>query len=386
MNNCLAEEFARQGHEMHIITSKYQSYFNIPNYDEIYGKFLGPPILPTGTSTYKGIQVHRVKSIRIKNRIILTGVIGKLREIKPDIIQTFDGHEPSTILVSLIKPFFKYKLFTGMHTILITYRVLLNWKKLSVKQKLFWSLFFYWPSRILIRNYVTCYAVTRDASMIAHKMFGVPYSKIKTQTLGVDMNLYNNEITEETLRKREELGYPKNEIVCIFTGKMNEEKQPHLLSEAVEILNKKGYAFKALFIGAGKEDLIQKLAQYPNSKVLNFVPSSELHHYYKMADIAVWPNSITTSMLDAAACAKPVVVANNVYAYDTVNGHQEGKNKILGAFFQSGNADDLALQLESFKNEEKRKEVGNKAFQYVQENLSWKSIALKRIEDYKNSI
>ena len=71
MNNCLAESFARMGHEVHVITSKYQSYFNIPNYDEVYGKFLGAPIQPLGTEIYKGIHVHRVSSIRIKNRIIL---------------------------------------------------------------------------------------------------------------------------------------------------------------------------------------------------------------------------------------------------------------------------------------------------------------------------
>ena len=61
-------------------------------------------------------------------------LVAIIHKIKPDIIQTFDGHEPSTVVVSLAKPFFKYKLFTGVHTILITFRQVVNWKKLTWKR------------------------------------------------------------------------------------------------------------------------------------------------------------------------------------------------------------------------------------------------------------
>lgn len=383
MNNCLAESFARMGHEVHVITSKYQSYFNIPNYDEVYGKFLGAPIQPLGTEIYKGIHVHRVSSIRIKNRIILTGILSKLRKIKPDIIQTFDGHEPSTVVVSLAKPFFKYKLFTGVHTILITFRQVVNWKKLTWKRKLFWSAFFYWPSKILVRNYETCYAVTRDASMIAHKMFGVPYHKIKVQTLGVDALLYNNKIDDSVLAKRKSLGYSNEDIVCIYTGKITDEKKPLLLCKAIEELNKKGLRYKAIFIGAGKEDIIAEIKKFENVQVLNFIPGAELPIHYKMADIAVWPNSISTSMLDAAACAKPVIVSDSVYAYDEVNGNQKTKPQIIASFFETENHLDLAEKLEKFKDAQHRKEIGEKAMQYIMENLSWDKLAEKRLEEYR---
>jgi len=383
MNNCLAESFARMGHEVHVITSKYQSYFNIPNYNEVYGKFLGAPIQPLGTEIYKGIHVHRVSSIRIKNRIILTGILSKLREIKPDIIQTFDGHEPSTVVVSLAKPFFKYKLFTGVHTILITFRQVVNWKKLTWKRKLFWSAFFYWPSKILVRNYETCYAVTRDASMIAHKMFGVPYHKIKVQTLGVDALLYNNKIDDSVLTKRKSLGYSNEDIVCIYTGKITDEKKPLLLCKAIEELNKKGLRYKAIFIGAGKEDIIAEIKKFENVQVLNFIPGAELPIHYKMADIAVWPNSITTSMLDAAACAKPVIVSDSVYAYDEVNGNQKTKPQIIASFFETENHLDLAEKLEKFKDAQHRKEIGEKAMQYIMDNLSWDKLAEKRLEEYR---
>ncbi len=383
MNNCLAESFARMGHEVHVITSKYQSYFNIPNYDEVYGKFLGAPIQPLGTEIYKGIHVHRVSSIRIKNRIILTGILSKLRKIKPDIIQTFDGHEPSTVVVSLAKPFFKYKLFTGVHTILITFRQVVNWKKLTWKRKLFWSAFFYWPSKILVRNYETCYAVTRDARMIAHKMFGVPYHKIKVQTLGVDALLYNNKIDDSVLAKRKSLGYSNEDIVCIYTGKITDEKKPLLLCKAIEELNKKGLRYKAIFIGAGKEDIIAEIKKFENVQVLNFIPGAELPIHYKMADIAVWPNSISTSMLDAAACAKPVIVSDSVYAYDEVNGNQKTKPQIIASFFETENHLDLAEKLEKFKDAQHRKEIGEKAMQYIMENLSWDKLAEKRLEEYR---
>jgi glycosyltransferase involved in cell wall biosynthesis len=108
--------------------------------------------------------------------------------------------------------------------------------------------------------------------------------------------------------------------------------------------------------------------------------------HYKMADIAVWPNSITTSMLDAAACAKPVIVSDSVYAYDEVDGKQDGKPKMIAAFFETGNHLDLAAKLEKFASENERKTAGNKAMQYIMDNLSWDKLAEKRVHDYQSSM
>ena len=248
---------------------------------------------------------------------------------------------------------------------------------------MFWSAFFYWPSKILVRNYETCYAVTRDASMIAHKMFGVPYHKIKVQTLGVDALLYNNKIDDSVLAKRKSLGYSNEDIVCIYTGKITDEKKPLLLCKAIEELNKKGLRYKAIFIGAGKEDIIAEIKKFENVQVLNFIPGAELPIHYKMADIAVWPNSISTSMLDAAACAKPVIVSDSVYAYDEVNGNQKTKPQIIASFFETENHLDLAEKLEKFKDAQHRKEIGEKAMQYIMDNLSWDKLAEKRLEEYR---
>ena len=80
--------------------------------------------------------------------------------------------------------------------------------------------------------------------MIAHKMFGVPYHKIKVQTLGVDALLYNNKIDDSVLAKRKSLGYSNEDIVCIYTGKITDEKKPLLLCKAIEELKKNKEYFK----------------------------------------------------------------------------------------------------------------------------------------------
>ena len=173
--------------------------------------------------------------------------------------------------------------------------------------------------------------------------------------------------------------------VLSVTGPAGSLGDPELktLQLYVEELNKKGLRYKAIFIGAGKEDIIAEIKKFENVQVLNFIPGAELPIHYKMADIAVWPNSISTSMLDAAACAKPVIVSDSVYAYDEVNGHQKTKPQIIASFFETENHLDLVEKLEKFKNAQHRKEIGEKAMQYIMDNLSWDKLAEKRLEEYR---
>jgi hypothetical protein len=60
--NCLSRALADQGHEVHIFTTKYQTYFSHPNYKEIYQKYLGPNILSEGEFMDGDVHVHRLPS------------------------------------------------------------------------------------------------------------------------------------------------------------------------------------------------------------------------------------------------------------------------------------------------------------------------------------
>ena len=117
------------------------------------------------------------------------------------------------------------------------------------------------------------------------------------------------------------------------------------------------------------------------------MPSQELADYYRASDIAVWPRSVTTSILDAAACALPVIISDQVFAYTTylqTDVEYQHQPNILAAKYKTNDADDLATELLKLEDSKLRAEVGDVVNIRVEQNSSWKAIANKRIKDYIN--
>jgi glycosyltransferase involved in cell wall biosynthesis len=385
--NCLSRELAEQGHDVHIFTTKYQTYFSHPNYNEIYGKYLGPNILPEGTFKDGNVTIHRLPSWRFGNIIWINGIWKVLSKVKPDIVQSFDINEPHTVKLALYNRFFNYKLFTANHFILISFRLLGAWKKLDFKKRMYVLFMFKLPGSIIRRVSKKCYAVTKDAKSLAHLFFGFKHNEVEVSTLGVDTKLYYPAEANEVKRieLRNSLAIHTDETVCVFSGKITEEKSPQVLAQAIQILRAKGKKYTAIFIGSG--ELKDKIKEYDFCRVIDFVPSQELAAYYRAADIAVWPRSVTTSMLDAAACGLPVIVSDQVAAYTIYNQNEvnyQTQPNILAEKYSTNNAEALANELLKLQDSGFRKEIGTIVYQRVEQYSSWKAIANKRLIDYRN--
>ncbi len=52
--NCLPKALAALGHEVHLVTSIGQVYFNSPSYSATYEEFLGPAVVPAGVKAWDG--------------------------------------------------------------------------------------------------------------------------------------------------------------------------------------------------------------------------------------------------------------------------------------------------------------------------------------------
>lgn len=385
--NCLSKELADQGHELHIFTTKYQTYFSHPNYDQIYQKYLGPNILSEGVFKDGSITIHRLPSWRFGNIIWINGLWKALRVVNPDIVQSYDINEPHTVKLALYHRFFKYKLFTANHFILISFRLLGNWRKLDFKKRMYVQWMFKLPGSIIRRVSKKCYAVTRDAKALAHLFFGFKFNEVEVSTLGVDTRLYFPVQADDTNRQhlRNELGFKQEDIVCVFSGKITQEKSPLVLAEAISKLNGIHKNYKALFIGSG--ELAQEIQQFPHCKHIDFVPSHELANYYRASDIAVWPRSVTTSILDAAACALPVIVSDEVAAYELYDNEAKDYHlspNIIAAKYPTNQVDSLVEKLLLLENKALRVEIGQKVQERIEKNSSWKAIAQKRLYDYLN--
>lgn len=386
--NCLSQAFLEKGHEVHVFTTKYQTYFSHPKYKEIYEKYLGPNILSEGQYNDNGVIIHRLPSWRFGNIIWINGIWSTLKKINPDVVQSFDINEPHTVKLALFSRFFKYKLFTANHFILISFRLLGNWKKLDFKKRWYVRLMFWLPGLVIKQVSKKCYAVTKDAKTLAIKFFGFKPNQVEVSTLGVDTKLYyplNEQSQTKRNQIRKDLDYEDDDIVCVFSGKITQEKNPFVLAEAIKRLREQGKKYSALFIGSG--ELKDELKSMSYCKVLDFVPSQELADYYRASDIAVWPRSVTTSILDAAACGLPVIISDQVVAYALYSENQieyKYQPNILADKYLTNIVEDLTKKLLDLENPLTRRQIGEIVYKRVEEHSSWNAIAEQRLKDYIN--
>ena len=392
LENCLPKALAKLGHEVHVITSTAQVYFNHPFYHKAYQKYLGDPIQPEGIRIIDGVNVHRLPFFQLKSKIILRGVIKTVNKINPDVITVLEHVSMDSLKLAIFKVFKGYKLFTANHAVFSVYPIARNWQILPFSKKIEWF-FTQWLPGYFINLFIKkCFAVTIDAGEIAHKYLGVAKNKVKTTTLGVDIDAFHpDEQAKQLFRKK--WGFQDDEIVCIYSGKLIPQKQPVLIAQAIDDLSKKGIKIKGFFVAEG--ELEAEIKQFKSSKVIALQPFKDLPVFFRMADIAIWPGEESSSQLDAVASGCCLILTDNIKAYDEiVMGHISEKlndseqiiykPKIVSRKFKHGDLADLTKKLNSLFDIELRKSLAQSGVQEIETKYSWETIAKNRLEDYKN--
>ena len=384
--NFLPKAMATLGVDIHVITSNAQVYFDTPFYRTTYEPFIGPPLVECGVKQLDGYTLHRLPFDRWckrpwKNRLYIPSLFETLAKLQPDIVQTFDVSCPSTHQVAMVRRRLGYQLFleTHVHASVLS-NLVLNphrcafWRRFSIRK---WVL-----GRLDSRHSVKCYPISADAAEIAILLMGVPRDQIEICSLGVDNHLFHPAQSSEDQSTRTEfrrkLGFDKDAIVCIYTGRLTSDKGPQILAQAVDKLVRKGTPFRGLFVGAGTPDVVETINRCAGCVVSPFVPTRDLPPYYWSADIGVWPKQESTSQLDAMACGLPIVVSNRVEVKERVDGN--------GLYYEEGNANDLANKLTLLKDVVLRCSLGKIGTQKIANNFSWQLIAEKRLADYARSL
>lgn len=375
---CLAKSLASLGHEVHIITSTAQVYYNEPFYKEVYEPFIGKRLVEPGSKQMGRFTLHRLP-IRLwwKRVHIFKGLFSKLNEIKPEIVQSFEVISSSALQIAIYKIFLKYKLFTAIHTVGSVYPAFNNYNQMSLVEKLQIRIFDSIPGKLISIATERSYGATIDASLIGERFFWIPKNKIATAPLGVDTDLFHPINNKYTVDRRNEIRkkfYFKNEdIVCIFTGRFTTDKNPLCLAKAISVLNKEGLCIKGLFLGNGPQET--EIKECGGCIISPFVNYDELPDYYRASDIGVWPRQESTSMIDAAACGLPIVVSDRLLAKERVEGN--------GLTYIENDCNDLARILEQLLSVNIRNELGAFGIWKMKNEFSWISIAERRIKDYE---
>jgi glycosyltransferase involved in cell wall biosynthesis len=230
------------------------------------------------------------------------------------------------------------------------------------------------PGRLISLVTEKCYAVTADAAEVARDFYGVQAHKIEVAPLGFDGNWFH--LPDETgaakrVETRASLGFDEGDVVCIYTGRLNEFKNPLLLARAIAKLRDEGLPFRGLYVGGGEQ--AEEIERCNGSVVHSFVPADDLARLYWASDVAVWPRSYSASQVEALACGLPVVMTD------------ESQKKELDEFvikYRQLDLDSMVATLRTLASEEARKRLSVPTAMRVRETLSWDVIARKRSADY----
>ncbi len=378
--NCLPKAVAKLGHEVHLVTSNIQPYFDQPMYKETYEPFIGPAQVACQVKPLNGFTLHRLPHTQWRGRRRIKGLIAALATLRPEIVQTFDVFALTTYEMAFAKMWLNYKLFHESHIHASVFPPASE--RIGLGRRIKWFAYAATLGRFVSLLSEKCYPISTDAADIVTRFLGFQASKTTVQSLGVDTDLFNP-VADEAARRaraqlRQQLGFAPAEIVCIYTGRFSNDKGAVILAQAIARLVARGELFRGLFVGNGKLSDVESIRACPGCVVHPFVPAQELPLFYRSAEVGVWPRQESTSQLDAAACGLPIIVSNRVQVRERVDGN--------GLFYEEGNADNLARQIYRLSDPAVRIQMSEYGTKKVREHFSWDCIARKRVRDYEMAL
>jgi glycosyltransferase involved in cell wall biosynthesis len=337
------------------------------------------PLVPGDIEETDGFKLHVLGHRMRLGYPRMVGLADKLASIRPDIVQCQASIGWIPLDAAQLKLRFGYKLFSGNHNAMSTARPGLGVDgSLLARGKAFVTR--YLTGRLASYCVERCYGVTRDCAEIAWRYYGVQKRKVVTMHLGVDTDYFfpgrSAEAREEREALRKELGYTPEEIVCVYSGKMTEDKNALILARAVNRIRELGIPYSGRFIGNGVQK--EEIRNMPHCKVVDFMHFSKLGAYYRASDIGVWPTNESTSMLDAAACGNPLIISDGIVYREHVDSN--------GLVYHQNDLDDLVSKLLELQSPEKRSQLGKCGADKMVQKFSWDSVARRRLAHYHEAL
>ena len=368
--NYLPKALGKLGHEVHLITTDLQIYATSKDYDEIYKSHLGPKQVEKGMFKNKFFTLHRCSHF-LEKGINIPELGDKLRSIQPNIVYCFEILLPTNLTVISLKKELNYKIFCESRLHLSVFK-----KPLTIKSKLK-QILIALKSKNENKEIELFYPIAIDVKKVLVKYYGIPRNKCKISSLAVDTDVFA--VTKDkTLidELRISLGFKASDVVCIYTGRFTNEKDPLTLAKAINFLHENGEVdFKAIFVGQGDKNYELEILNRKGCILHNFISATELPLFYQTFDIGVWPKQESTSQLDAAASGLPIIISDKVQDIFRIDGN--------GLSFEESNYKDLAKKILELKDYNKRKRLGEIGLNKILNNYSWDILAKSKIRDFQ---
>lgn len=379
LENTLSKYLAQLGADVHVVSADLHPNYLIKDFYKTYQQFGGSAEerKPGDVRHLNGFTVHTLGHRRELGYVRMIGLGKKLRQLRPDIVQTTAAVGWLPLDAAMLKPFVGYRLFTGNSTTASVFPLALRPHKLWDPERVRVILMRTIPGYMISRLTTKCFPATVDCADVAARFLGVPRKLMEVLPLGVDTELFSPIATEAQHRDRAELrqrlGFSEHEIVCIYSGRFTQDKNPAVLAEAIQKLQSMGEPYRGLFVGNGiQADLIR---EYGGCVLHPFVPVTDLPRYFRASEIGVWPTQESMSMLDAAACGLPIVVNDTLRAIERIDGN--------GLTYRLEDSNDLVRALLALRPESTRESLGRYGAEKMKGQFSWRALAERRLRHYQ---
>jgi glycosyltransferase involved in cell wall biosynthesis len=359
--NHLARIQASEGHSVMVVTGSSLTPWGISSFSSVCEE--------DQKWTQAGIEIKRLPILfECSHRVLLKGIKKILQNFQPDWVHVHGYATLNALLCAVFKKTLPFKLLIDDH-------MLFSGGKNRFARVLN-GIFKYTASRFLQNNADRLVAVSEETKTFMIQMYGVSAEKIEIIPLGVDRSLFfPSSQHRQSFRKK--FNISEEEVLILYTGKINPDKNPLFLLEASLPLWKKGLLFRCFFVGNKNSDYMKKMEKFiAKNKIDSFVhihesvPAKQLAPFFNMADIAVWPVQSSMSSLEAMSCGCPVILSRSP-------ANIERTSLGSGSLFSPGNLFELSNCLEKLiENATLRKEMGQKGILHT-ETLDWKRIAQK---------
>jgi len=377
--NYLPYEQKEQGHDIEIITSDRYPPFKL--FENNYNNIFGERIVGSGCFIDKDIKINRLKCFfeyKEHQILVLKGLYKKLKEIKPDVVQSHGMLEPYSVQLILFQKIIGYKLFFDEHTDYKNLYPFNNIKKIYLKL----LGYFFYP--FFNKRISKIFPITPGSEKVLIKELRIPKDKIQLIPLGVDnKKFYQNRQHRDMIR--EKLHIKKDDVVAIYAGKINPEKKIELLIETSNKLIKKYNNYKLLIVGnlsGNYPNLLKKIVKNynTNNNIIfhDFVSNHELPYYYSAGDIGIWPSDPSNTIIEAMSCSLPIILPKNIETNHLIENN--------GFIYNINIKDDLFLKIEELiVNNNIRWKMGKNSKLLVEKKFSSSLIAKLTLEAYRTN-